>query len=121
MGYRTCFTDHSLFGFADASGIHMNKVLKTVLSDVSHAICVSYTRYAHFSLQSRTNKNHSKENTVLRAQIHPKRVSVIPNAVDCNLFTPDPSRRDTSKSTQSNHVYQMLILLHKSPLLSSAG
>lgn len=28
MGLRTVFTDHSLFGFADASSIHLNKGLK---------------------------------------------------------------------------------------------
>lgn len=28
MGLRTCFTDHSLFGFADAASIHINKVLE---------------------------------------------------------------------------------------------
>ena len=44
MNYPTCFTDHSLFGFADASSIHMNKVLKWGLSDISHVICVSHTR-----------------------------------------------------------------------------
>jgi hypothetical protein len=49
--------DHSLFGFSDASGIHMNKVLKFSLSDISHVICVS---------------NTSKENTVLRAQLDPR-------------------------------------------------
>lgn len=41
-----------------------------------------------------------KENTVLRARVPKERVSVIPNAVDTALFTPDPSRRpqdDTSK------------------------
>lgn len=44
MGYKTCFTDHSLFGFTDASAINMNKVLKFSLSDVNHVICVSNTR-----------------------------------------------------------------------------
>ena len=56
MNYKTCFTDHSLFGFADASSIHMNKLLKLSLSDVTHVICVS---------------NTSKENTVLRASLDP--------------------------------------------------
>ncbi|EFA80496.1 GlcNAc transferase [Heterostelium album PN500] len=84
MGYNTCFTDHSLFGFADASSIHMNKLLKFSLSDISHVICVS---------------NTSKENTVLRAQLDPHLVSVIPNAVDTTQFTPDPSKRDPNKST----------------------
>jgi hypothetical protein len=44
MGYPSVFTDHSLFGFADASSIHMNKLLKVVFSNVSHVICVSNTR-----------------------------------------------------------------------------
>jgi phosphatidylinositol glycan class A protein len=45
MGLHTVFTDHSLFGFADASSILTNKVLKFSLADVSHVICVSNTRY----------------------------------------------------------------------------
>ncbi len=35
----------------------------------------------------------SKENTVLRANVEPSRVSVIPNAVDTSVFTPNPSAR----------------------------
>ena len=64
-----------LFGFADASGILMNKLLKFTLSDINHVICVSHT---------------GKENTVLRARFNPSDVSVIPNAVDTRCFTPDP-------------------------------
>jgi phosphatidylinositol glycan class A protein len=44
MGMKACFTDHSLFGFADASSILMNKMLKFTLSDIDHVICVSHTR-----------------------------------------------------------------------------
>eukprot|EP01114_Cavostelium_apophysatum_P009560 TRINITY_DN22723_c0_g1_i1.p1 TRINITY_DN22723_c0_g1~~TRINITY_DN22723_c0_g1_i1.p1 ORF type:complete len:451 (+),score=77.19 TRINITY_DN22723_c0_g1_i1:100-1452(+) len=84
MGYKVCFTDHSLFGFADASSILMNKVLKFSLTDITHVICVS---------------NTSKENTVLRASLDPKNVSVIPNAVDSTVFTPDPSKRSPDKIT----------------------
>jgi phosphatidylinositol glycan class A protein len=43
MGLRTAFTDHSLFGFADAGTILTNKLLKFTLSDVDHSICVSHT------------------------------------------------------------------------------
>jgi phosphatidylinositol glycan class A protein len=43
MGIRTVFTDHSLFGFADAGSILTNKLLKFALSDVDHVICVSHT------------------------------------------------------------------------------
>lgn len=77
MGYRTVFTDHSLYGFADAGSIHMNKVLQFTLADIDQAICVSHT---------------SKENTVLRSGIAPEKVFVIPNAVDTAMFTPAPGR-----------------------------
>ncbi|XP_065898364.1 phosphatidylinositol N-acetylglucosaminyltransferase subunit A-like [Dysidea avara] len=84
MGIRAVFTDHSLFGFADYSSINSNKFLEFVLTDVDHAICVSYT---------------SKENTVLRAKLPPDLVSVIPNAVDTSCFTPDPSKRTPGRVT----------------------
>jgi len=73
MGLRTVFTDHSLFGFADAASILTNKLLKFSLSDVDHVICVSHT---------------CKENTVLRASLDPLMVSVIPNAVVSENFRP---------------------------------
>lgn len=75
---QTVFTDHSLFGFADLSAALTNKLLEITLSMVNHAICVSHI---------------GKENTVLRARVAKHRVSVIPNAVDTALFTPDPSQR----------------------------
>jgi hypothetical protein len=40
----------------------------------------------------------NKENTVLRAGLDPKEVSVIPNAVDATMFVPDPSKRNKNKS-----------------------
>jgi phosphatidylinositol glycan class A protein len=83
MGLRTCFTDHSLFGFADTSSILTNKLLKFTLSDIDHVICVSHT---------------SKENTVLRAALNPYHVSVIPNAVQSSQFTPDPAAADPNWS-----------------------
>ena len=46
------FTDHSLFGFSDASAIITNAFLKYSLVNTSHTICVSHT---------------GKENTVLRS------------------------------------------------------
>ncbi|ONI01506.1 hypothetical protein PRUPE_6G143200 [Prunus persica] len=77
MGYKVVFTDHSLYGFADAGSIHMNKVLQFTLAEVSQAICVSLT---------------SKENTVLRSGLPPEKVFVIPNAVDTAMFKPAPER-----------------------------
>ncbi|CAH1758094.1 9205_t:CDS:10 [Entrophospora sp. SA101] len=85
MGMKACFTDHSLFGFADSSSILMNKLLKFSLSDIDHVICVSHT---------------SKENTVLRAALNPQMVSVIPNAVLASQFKPDPGAQDPNFSNR---------------------
>ena len=78
MGYKTVFTDHSLFGFNDIACFHVNKLLKFFLSDIDAAISVSHT---------------SKENLSMRASLNPHLISVIPNAVDCSRFKPDPSKR----------------------------
>lgn len=83
LGVKACLTDHSLFGFADAASIHINKILQVTLSDIDHVICVS---------------NTCRENLVLRASLHPSLVSTIPNAVDASKFTPDPSQRYPSNT-----------------------
>nr|XP_018910618.1 PREDICTED: N-acetylglucosaminyl-phosphatidylinositol biosynthetic protein [Bemisia tabaci] len=84
IGLKTVFTDHSLFGFADVSAIITNKFLEISLADCNHCICVSHI---------------GKENTVLRACVPHDRVSVIPNAVDTTVFTPDPTQRSKNKIT----------------------
>ena len=88
MGLRTVFTDHSLFGFADAGSILTNKLLKFTLSDVDHVICVSHT---------------CKENTVLRASLDPLMVSVIPNAVVAENFQPITN---SQRALDSDHARQ---------------
>ncbi|KAK4464668.1 family 4 putative glycosyltransferase [Cladorrhinum samala] len=87
MGLRTVFTDHSLFGFADAASILTNKLLKFTLSDVDHVVCVSHT---------------CKENTVLRASLDPLMVSVIPNAVVAENFKP---LSYSTSSSSGNHPF----------------
>lgn len=52
-----------------------------------------------FHLFFSLSKYKSKENTVLRAQLDPRIVSVIPNAVDATEFMPNPALRDPSKIT----------------------
>ncbi|KAN0064660.1 Phosphatidylinositol N-acetylglucosaminyltransferase GPI3 subunit [Thecaphora frezii] len=84
LGLKTVFTDHSLFGFADAASILTNKLLRFVLSDVDAVVAVSHT---------------GKENTTLRAHLDPRKVSVIPNAVVAEHFLPDPSRVHPTKLT----------------------
>uniref|UniRef100_A0A914N749 phosphatidylinositol N-acetylglucosaminyltransferase n=1 Tax=Meloidogyne incognita TaxID=6306 RepID=A0A914N749_MELIC len=82
LGLKTIFTDHSLFGFADAGAILSNRlVLRYSLINVDRVICVSHT---------------SKENTVLRAGVPPSNVFVIPNAIDSKLFKP-PNKNNYSE------------------------
>lgn len=78
LGLRVVFTDHSLFGFADLSAVVTNKFLQIGLSTCNACICVSHI---------------GKENSVLRARVPHHQVSVIPNAVDTALFTPNPKNR----------------------------
>jgi phosphatidylinositol glycan class A protein len=53
MGLRAVFTDHSLFGFADAASILTNKLLRFVLSDVDGVCCVSHVGYVRSVRQAR--------------------------------------------------------------------
>ncbi|KAG1688893.1 hypothetical protein DVH05_002978 [Phytophthora capsici] len=73
LGIKTVYTDHSLFGFADAASVHLNKVMKFSMSTVDAAIGVSHT---------------CRENLVLRASLRADKVATIPNAVDATKFTP---------------------------------
>jgi len=58
------------------------KVLKSTLSTVGAAICVSHT---------------CRENLILRASLDPSQVYAIPNAVDPSKFTPDPSCQSNNR------------------------
>eukprot|EP00164_Ancoracysta_twista_P004382 GFYU01005909.1.p1 GENE.GFYU01005909.1~~GFYU01005909.1.p1 ORF type:complete len:535 (-),score=99.04 GFYU01005909.1:22-1452(-) len=84
MGIKACFTDHSLFNFSGTGEIHVNKCVKFTLSDIDQVICVSHT---------------SRENTTLRAQLDPRIVSVVPNAVDASRFIPNHYARNNDKVT----------------------
>eukprot|EP00941_MAST-03F_sp_MAST-3F-sp1_P003773 g3773.t1 len=90
MGYKVVYTDHSLFGFADAASIHANKVLKFTLSGIDHAICVSHT---------------CRENLVLRASLKPNDVSAIPNAVDTSKFTP----KSNGKKSENGRINVVIV------------
>lgn len=64
-----------------------NKFIQISLADCNHCICVSHI---------------GKENTVLRARVESKRVSVIPNAVETMGFMPDPSQRNEDEGNVKN-------------------
>lgn len=82
LSLPTVFTDHSLFGFSDASAVVTNTFLKFSLANTDHTICVSHT---------------GKENTVLRTSVPPENVSVIPNAVDSVMFRPAKVAREVGE------------------------
>lgn len=96
FGVRTVFTDHSLFGFADAVGVLTNKLLASALRNVDAVICVS---------------NTGRENTALRAEIEPERVSVIPNALVPSQFEPDPLRVGSESKSQRYKLTAVTIVV----------
>lgn len=73
LGLRTVFTDHSLYGFSSLGSILLNKLLLFSFANIDRVICVS---------------NICKENMMLRADMDPKKLSVIPNAVISEDFKP---------------------------------
>lgn len=98
MNIPAVFTDHSLFGFADLASIMMNKALKFSLADVQRVICVSHT---------------SRENTVLRACVPPRRVYVVPNAVDMTAFYPTPFTSIDDLRQAENTIVVMSRLVYR--------
>lgn len=89
LGINTVFTDHSLFGFNDFGSIIHNHIVGQSLLQCNHIICVSHV---------------GKQNKALQLEVGNTRngkipISVIPNAVDTLVFTPDPSQRDPNKIT----------------------
>jgi phosphatidylinositol glycan class A protein len=87
LGLKTVFTEHSLFCFNDFTGIHLNKLIKWGFRDLDAAICVSHA---------------CKDNLVLRASLDPSKTFTIPNAVDSEKFTPDPSIREAEIAKSGN-------------------
>ena len=100
LGIRSVFTDHSLFGFGDAVGVLTNKLLAGALRNVDGGICVSNTGYVSCPRKG-MKLIIRRENTVLRAQLDPNLVYVIPNALIADQFKPSPLVNDPehSKST----------------------
>jgi phosphatidylinositol N-acetylglucosaminyltransferase subunit A len=74
LGKHIVYTDHSLFGFDDLACVNLNKVLKSYLTDVDQMITVS---------------SIGRDNLLLRAYLDPRRINVIPNAVDFTKFKPE--------------------------------
>ena len=77
LGIKTVVTEHSLFNYADAASINLNKIIKWAYRDLDACIAVSAA---------------CKDNICLRAKIDPHRVFVIQNAVNTDLFKPSIDR-----------------------------
>lgn len=75
---KTVVTEHTHFVYNDIGCINLNKMCKWYLKDIDAAICVSHA---------------CKDNFTLRAKINPYHCFTIPNAVDTNKFSPNPSLR----------------------------
>ncbi len=92
LGLKTVFTEHSLFGYTDLFSIDhfINKLLKMTLSDVDHVICVSNS--CRKNLISRVGKEACP--VFNGGQF----LSTIPNAIDCNKFIPDVTKKIPASS-----------------------
>jgi phosphatidylinositol glycan class A protein len=91
MGLKTVLTDHSLYGFADTWSTWGNKILKNSAVATDRIICVSHT---------------CKENIVLRGDLDPLLVSVIPNAVVSEDFTP----REAGETLKRNKEITIVVI-----------
>lgn len=91
LGLHTVFTDHSLYGFTVLGSILLNKLLLFTLANVDRVICVS---------------NICKDNMIVRANMDPDKLSVIPNAVVSEDFTP----RDRTTSTTTTNQERITIV-----------
>jgi phosphatidylinositol glycan class A protein len=65
----------------------LNKLIKWSFRDLDAAICVSHA---------------CKDNFVLRAKFDPRKTFTVPNAVDSEKFTPDPSIREMELAKSGN-------------------
>ncbi|EHA26820.1 hypothetical protein ASPNIDRAFT_35759 [Aspergillus niger ATCC 1015] len=94
-----------------AASILTNKLLKFILSDVDHVICVSHTWYVNYMdyTESILTLRASKENTVLRASLDPLMVSVIPNAVVAENFRP-PEPRPIARLMEPNDIITIVVI-----------
>lgn len=85
LGINTAFTDHSLFGLDDIGARIHKYFVRLSLLQCNQIICVSNVGIEALRLQ--TNQDETIP------------ISVIPNAVDTDVFKPDPSQRDPNKIT----------------------
>lgn len=102
MGLRTVFTDHSLYGFNNLTSIWVNKLLTFTLTNIDRVICVS---------------NTCKENMIVRTELSPDIISVIPNAVVSEDFKP----RDPTGGTKRKQSRDKIVIVVIGRLFQTKG
>lgn len=80
MGLRVVRTNHSMAAIEDPFVLQLNKMncMLHYGKKIDHVICVSHA---------------VRDNEIILAAVPPDKTSVIPNAIDSNQFTADPSLR----------------------------
>ena len=80
MGLRVVRTNHSMAAIEDPFVLQLNKLncMLHYSNKLDHVICVSHA---------------VRDNEIILSAVAPDRTSVIPNAIDSNQFTADPSLR----------------------------
>ena len=108
------FTDHSLFGMNDdVASIHSNKVLRMTLGEADRAVCVTNAAKENTCLRGgmnvvpvrrkKTKKRKGRDDEEEEEVVYelrgfdPRKIEVIPNAVDGEAFYP-PSRATEKRS-----------------------
>ncbi|XP_953394.1 glycosyl transferase, putative [Theileria annulata] len=71
LDYRLIFTDHSLFSMCDIGPVFLNEYTRMFSIFDDHMVAVS---------------NKHRENMVLRSYIDPRKISVVPNALESDDF-----------------------------------
>ena len=82
LGLNTVYTDHSLFGFGDLAEVNINKVMRSIYTDLDQSISVS---------------NIARDNFIIRSMFHPSKTNVIPNGVDFTKFLPPSQDKPFTK------------------------
>ena len=92
LNIRYVMSEHSNYSFNELGLLQVNKALKFYLCGVNATIAVSHA---------------SKDNFTLRAKVRPDQCYVIPNAVDTDKFTPNPSLRFPLNSINIVHISRL--------------
>ena len=82
LGIRVVYTEHSLLNLKDLTSVLLNGVFRHTVQNADAVIGVSQC---------------TKENISLRVKCDPRKIYVIPNALESTKYLPDPTKKDPHK------------------------